>query len=44
MNPCEVAWIGYSKGFLFVDYNSLSEIDKEVLAFSNELMTDLRTK
>jgi hypothetical protein len=44
MNPCEEAWIGYSKGFLFADYNSLSKIDEEVLAFTNELMTALRTK
>lgn len=41
---CKDAWIGYSKGFLFADYKSLSEIDKEVLAFTNELMTALRTK
>jgi len=44
MIECKDSWIGYSKGFLFADFNSLKRIDDEILEFTKELMSALKKK
>ena len=44
MSKCRDGWVGYSKGFLFLDFKSLKRIDDEILEFTKELMKALKSK